>query len=323
MKTVIMKLLSNIYKKVFRKNYVGGVWPNEIERKNANRAIFDLLNADKPCFIGRMGTTEGAVINNYITVHSDISYFKKLLNYITDKTRLPWWNFPRLDSDLCKFSGFFPGGDLKELEKFAELYLKYIPTMDLVGRFSYYEKFLPFNSKCQFFQLEALYPFFVEHSWMKALEGKKVLVIHPFKETIEKQYEKRAHLFPSKDWLPDFKSLTVIKAVQTLAGEKCKFANWFEALDSMIKQIDQADFDVALIGCGAYGLPLAAHCKEIGKKGFHVGGGLQLLFGIKGNRWESQYTHSCYRDLFNEYWVYPDESEKIKNASSVESGCYW
>ena len=47
------------------------------------------------------------------------------------------------------------------------------------------------------------------------------------------------------------------------------------------------------------------------------------MFGIKGKRWESQYTHSCYRDLFNEYWVYPSESETIKNAKSVESGCYW
>ena len=82
MKTKIMKLLSNVYKKAFRKKYVGQSWPSENERENANQAIFDLLSADKPCFIGRMGTTEGAVINNYITVHSDISYFKKLLNYI-------------------------------------------------------------------------------------------------------------------------------------------------------------------------------------------------------------------------------------------------
>ena len=27
--------------------------------------------------------------------------------------------------------------------------------------------------------------------------------------------------------------------------------------------------------------------------------------------------------FFNEYWVYPAESEKPKNASTVEMGCYW
>lgn len=323
MKTKMMQLASAIYKKLLKKKYLGNPWPKDGERELANQAIYDLLKSDNPCFIGRMGTTEGAVINNYITVHSTLPFFKKVLNYVTDKTRLPWWDFPRLDSDLCKYSGFFPGGSLSQLERFSELYLKYIPTMDLAGRFSYYEKFLPFSSNCQFFQLETLYPFFVENSWMRALKGKKVLVIHPFKETIESQYQKRALLFPSKDWLPNFESLTVIKAVQTLAGERCQFKDWFTALNNMIEQIDHIEFDVALIGCGAYGLPLAAHCKEIGKKGFHIGGGLQLLFGIKGKRWEQQYSNSCYRDLFNEHWVYPNEREKPKKADSVESGCYW
>ena len=47
-----------------------------------------------------------------------------------------------------------------------------------------------------------------------------------------------------------------------------------------------------------------------------------LLFGIKGRRWEENYP-SKIATLFNEYWVYPAESEKPKNASTVEMGCYW
>ena len=42
------------------------------------------------------------------------------------------------------------------------------------------------------------------------------------------------------------------------------------------------DFDVALIGCGAYGFPLAAKLKTAGKQAIHLGGVLQALFGIKG-----------------------------------------
>ena len=41
------------------------------------------------------------------------------------------------------------------------------------------------------------------------------------------------------------------------------------------------NFDIALIGCGAYGFPLAAFVKGIGKKAVHIGGPLQLFFGIK------------------------------------------
>ncbi|MEA4894585.1 MAG: hypothetical protein VB064_04910, partial [Oscillospiraceae bacterium] len=92
-----------------------------------------------------------------------------------------------------------------------------------------------------------------EHPWTGALKGKKVLVIHPFEETIRSQYQKRAHLFANPEMLPEFQLYT-IKAVQTIAGQKDdRFANWFEALDYMYDEAMRIDFDVALIGCGAYG----------------------------------------------------------------------
>ena len=86
----------------------------------------------------------------------------------------------------------------------------------------------------------------------------------------------------------------------------------------MTEEIEKQDFEVALIGCGAYGFQLASRVKRMGKIAVHMGGSVQTLFGIKGGRWDVQYS-----DMYNEYWVYPDGSEKIKNASSVESGCYW
>ena len=73
---------------------------------------------------------------------------------------------------------------------------------------------------------------------------------------------------------------------------------------------------MALIGCGAYGFPLVAHCKSIGKQGIHIGGSLQLYFGIKGKRWDRF-------GFYNEFWVSPEESERPVNLSKVEDGCYW
>lgn len=42
-----------------------------------------------------------------------------------------------------------------------------------------------------------------------------------------------------------------------------------------------------------------------------MGGSLQLLFGIKGARWEdSNYNETYnYAQLMNEYWVRPSETE--------------
>lgn len=317
--------LRKIYRVVAHPDFAGNPWPKDEEWETTNLLLTDLFSADKPCFVGRIGTTEQAVLVNYITVHSDKSYIRKCIDYITDNTRLPFWDLPRLSEDLCTYSGFFPRGNLKDIEKFAELYLKDIPTMDVCGRFSYPEKFLPFSKDCKMVQLESLYPFFAKKPWMKVFEGKKILVIHPFKDTILSQYNlHRRELFHNPDVLPDFR-LEVIRAVQTIAGEKCRFADWFAALDYMKNEVLKHDFDLLIVGCGAYGLPLAAFAKSIGKKAIHLGGGTQLLFGIKGKRWEVRYHGDDMRfaELFNDHWVYPSENERPKNANLIEGGCYW
>lgn len=41
----------------------------------------------------------------------------------------------------------------------------------------------------------------------------------------------------------------------------------------MEDKIKQIDFDVCIIGCGAYGLPLAAFVKRMGKQAIHLAGG--------------------------------------------------
>jgi ketopantoate reductase len=86
----------------------------------------------------------------------------------------------------------------------------------------------------------------------------------------------------------------------------------------MENEISKIDFDIAIIGCGAYGLPLAAHVKRMGKKVVHMGGATQLLFGIKGKRWED----SNFK-FINKYWVRPLEEEKPKDHKKVEDSCYW
>ena len=88
----------------------------------------------------------------------------------------------------------------------------------------------------------------------------------------------------------------------------------------MEDEIDKVDFDVALIGCGAYGMNLAAYCKRKGKIGIHMASYVQLLFGIYGVRWEDDPKVKPY---INEFWIRPSESEKPANFNSIEQGCYW
>ena len=120
--------------------------------------------------------------------------------------------------------------------------------------------------------------------------------------------------------LPELASLTVIPAVQGLAGQKTGYDTWFDALAAMEKQMDACDYEVAIIGAGAYGLPLAAHARDTGHVAIQMSGATQLLFGIKGRRWD---THPQISKLYNPAWVRPAPAEQPANKQAVEGGSYW
>ena len=84
---------------------------------------------------------------------------------------------------------------------------------------------------------------------------------------------------------------------------------------------EQAPFDVVMLGCGAYGMPLTKYAWEKHHAmAVYIGGGLQILFGIKGKRWDDT---SIGKRLYNEHWVRPLDSDKPSGAGKVEGGAYW
>lgn len=330
-KDYVIRFLKHVYRIVFHKKFLSPEC--DCDRQSSNDKIYALLNSGKPCMISRFGTTEINCINNYLCVKSHKPYFLKCLDYITDNTHTPWWNKDHWNT-MSLWSGIFPPC-LDTAERFSERYLADSKEIDLLACHQYYEKFMPLKDDVIRIQLEMLYPFFVENPWTRYLKGKKVLVVHPFEETIKRQYAKRLLLFDNEDVLPDFE-LKTLKAVQTIAGNKSPFSSWFDALQFMESKISQADFDVCIIGCGAYGLPLAAFVKRMGKQAIHLAGGTQLLFGILGKRWTEQYKEQKiwnyrpgininldYTPLFNENWCYPLDCDTPKGASKVEDSCYW
>lgn len=225
---------------------------------------------------------------------------------------------------IC-LSGFY--GDLEDLDRFSRLMEKSLGSMDLLGIwFNQMEDYLIHhygNKNMKLGLLAGLEPWYCpETPWSAALQGKRVVVIHPFRDSILTQYEKREHLFPGTDLLPEF-DLRCVKAVQTLMGqEDSRFPTWFDALDYMYEEAMKEPFDIALIACGAYGLPLAARLRDAGKQAIHMGGALQLLFGVKGKRWDDFDKINCY---YSEYWQSPLPSDQLNdgNGNNVENGCYW
>lgn len=293
----------------------------------ASLKIYNLLSSEGPCMVARFGSVELNCLNNYLSI---CKANHKIIDYILNREYEWWWNDKKLDC-MKTNAGFF-SNNKENIKEFCELMLTDIKELDLLGSWldveeNYIKDYIEKIPKISLLFLE---PYWSKKPWTRVLKGKKVLVVHPFADLIAKQYKNnRAKLFKNPNVLPEFE-LHTIKAVQSIGGDANYFNDWFEALKWMEDEMDKTDYDIVLIGCGAYGFPLAAHAKRMGKKAVHLGGALQLLFGIKGRRWEDpEYGAvrlkriNAYQELFNEYWIRPDEQHTPDAAKNVESGCYW
>lgn len=289
-----------------------------------NSTIGRLLSSDKPCLIGRFGYNE---IESTVFTCNRKYYKYDLLNYARGKSDI-WWYPQSIINKMYYNAGFFTP-TIAQLDRFGEEMMKAMPLIDVLGSWHKDEGyFLDRLHSATFVDLELLNPLWGSTTtpWTMALEGKKVLVIHPFAETIQAQYARKSVVHIDPRILPDF-SLKTIKAVQTIAGQKPQnFATWFDALNYMKAEVDANDYDICIVGCGAYGLLLASHCKRMGKKAVHLGGATQLLFGIRGRRWEDPnygFNGRSYLSFMTPGWVRPSEDETPESSGDIEEGCYW
>jgi len=289
-------------------------WPFYCDFEASNALIRQTLTADNPCMICRFGSGELCAIVTYL--HSQDSFFRKIY-HMCNEDSVTWNSGIKLG--MRRNAGFFPAEDTY-LDRFAELMLRDIPEADILGSWLRHELSLKsYLDHVKAVPLSSLEPYWHNNPWSEVLKGKKVLVVHPFVKSIRAQYARRELLFKDPRVLPEFE-LKTIPAVQSAAGNKVDFPDWFAALDDMKSKISSTDFDIAIIGAGAYGFPLAAHVKRMGKKAVHLGGASQLLFGIRGNRWEHW---ERYQNLFNDAWVRPLPEETPPLADQVEGATYW
>ncbi len=315
----ILRKVRSIYIRVFKPaSWFGHNSNPEVDftGQKASDLLKSHLQSNEPTMICRFGGTELLAVLNYLHQQKTLS---NLIDYIKGKNLSIRWE-KNIMEEMINYSGFFPSDHL-HLEAFALLMLEDMKQVDVLASWNKEERFFAKElAQVPKIKLHDLNAFIHEDPWSEALANKHVVVVHPFVKSIRHQYGKRELLFSDQRVLPSF-ILTTIKAVQTLRGENTRFKNWFEALDHMKLQLANIDFDIALIGCGAYGFPLAAYVKRMGKKAVHLGGALQLLFGIKGRRWEVEYDFE--KTVYNDHWERPLEEETPKDHLKIDHGAYW
>lgn len=296
---VLKKMLVKLYRNTKLKIDYAGM--NLTTEEAGNALISEKLRSDKPFMVGRFGAVEMHCVSRWM--HNE---------HCTEAEK----------EQALYAAGIFPNDD-GTLEKFCQIYTDAMKECDVLGVWevtSEKEAVKKYCPQAILIPSRSIESYYYKNPWSMELKEKKLLVIHPFTNTIKGQLEHLEFVWKDRDVLPKLQDVSLVKAVQSNAGAKPPYKDWFEALDSMKKQIAGADFDVAIIGAGAYGLPLAAYVKSLGKQAIQMSGATQILFGIKGKRWD---THTVISKFYNTAWVRPSEDEKPPQTEKVEGGSYW
>lgn len=217
--------------------------------------------------------------------------------------------------------GLFPDTD-DAIDRFCEALIAAAAQMDLMGVLGYPgepEVLRDHAPAAQLIAYRALDPWFFEDPWSAHLAGRRVTVVSPFARSIERQYARRAEIWPGTGILPEFELRTVRMPLSPGLAPPAE-PDWWTRFERMRDAVEAAPYDVLLVGAGGISLLLAAHAKSMGKVGFHMGGPTQILFGIRGKRWDEQ---PFFQERMTQAWVRPDVSETPEGVTRIENGCYW
>jgi hypothetical protein len=176
--------------------------------------------------------------------------------------------------------------------------------------------------------LRSLEPYYAtqEEQWTRHLSGHKVTVVSSFTETIQSQIPRLNDIWKGKLSIPTGVEWDFVKTgyAHVLAQGRAEWPpginTWEKAVDYVVEHVVASGARFALIGCGGLGMIIGHRLKERGVICIIMGGAIQVLFGIKGQRWA---THDVISTFWNDAWVWPRESETPRGAEQIEGGCYW
>jgi len=269
---------------------------------NINQLVKDAIVSNNPISFGKIGGIEASHIMNYL---------------VTGEPKLVRGNSLAINAGIVVKNE-------NELRVWHELFLQSVKQLDYVLEWcpEQGDKYIldkVWNGKKRFYSFEGLEPFeYKQDGWHCSLSGKKVLELSPLKNSIEQQIKKYDKLWESAS----IKELSVIKTPQppALTGEEEK--SFLYTLKDLQEKISRESFDVAIVGCGGFSLLLLSFIKNNMKKpSIHLGGATQLLFGIRGKRWDVGFKDRSWYGT--KEWIRPLEEDTPINKNLVEEGCYW
>jgi hypothetical protein len=272
--------------------------------EEAERCIASAMAAGAPLALGKVGSLEAEAAQYYL--------FRR-------KAGAP---YPRiLMNQLFVNVGLFPKSD-EAIDRFCEKLIDTVPYIDLLGVQGYPgedEVINGFAKQAKILPQRALEPWYCENPWSSFFGGKKVTVVSPFARSIAEQFARRNKIWSDPRILPEFQ-LRTVRMPLSPGLRPPEEANWEARMNKIVKEIEATPYEILVVGAGGISLLLAAHARKTGRIGVHMGGPTQVLFGIRGRRWDGD---PFFQERMNEYWVRPSADETPGETWRVEGGCYW
>jgi hypothetical protein len=191
----------------------------------ADLEISKLINLGEPALVGRLGGTEARFLGQFIKINNH-----KKIQSILFKIKPNWI---KRTKEINTNAGFY-FENLDQVSDFFELYNKALLDTDILGAwgtaFAWIESHYLKNIKT-LIPVPMTAPWIEPYSqnkskfaWSNALNGKKVLVISPFTESIIKQHKIINDVFPEHVF-PNFilkEGFSIFLSIETLSKLKCK-----------------------------------------------------------------------------------------------------
>lgn len=291
------------------------------------KEILQGARAIKTTIENALQTNTGAIIGRFGTVEFDALYSYELVAYISS---------PHVAQTLERNAGIWPQIDQP---RWIPVYHKAAQEASIMAAGWYppmakSESFWlsSYNPTCTRVPLRSLEPYYVnpEDAWTSVLQGQKVAVVSSFADTITQQLEKRQDIWPNTHqyYLPQSTTFVPIKTHyapvlaqgNAVANWPTPIESWSDAVQHIVKQVLESGAKIAILGCGGLAMPIAYALKRHNIISIVMGGSIQVLFGIKGKRWES---HGVISKFWNPHWTYPAPHEIPGAAKQIEGGCYW
>ena len=280
-----------------------------IDIKESNKKIIDLIKSKNTFLVSRLGDIESLLTIEYVmtnNINKNLSLYNAgIYTKNNDEDKIKLW---------CK--------------KYHECVVKSDYLASFENLYVESQNFYRDNFNIKQIHSRSIEPYYVlldnEIPWTHYLVNKKVLIVTPFVESFKEQIKNGFEIFKDnrKIFLPN-QEFVFYKSFQTIAGNNIH-NDWYETFEIMCNDIKKLDFDIALLGCGGYGLPLCNFIKnDLNKSCIYIGGGLQLLFGVMGDRWENNEIWKKIIEDNDCKFIRPNVNERCKNLKNIENGCYW